>query len=111
MQRTPDRLGVISAGLALILLAGSAGSALASGSVTVVNGTRTAMITLQLKESDGSGWQGNALGGKPLGVQKRTTVYAKACICDIRAIFEDGHRVMRRHVNVCTTPTYVLQDF
>lgn len=111
MQTIHNPIRGISAALALFLVAASTASALAAGTVTVVNGTRTAMITLQLKDTNGFGWQGDVLGGKPLGVQRRITVpYVKACICDIRATFEDGHRVMRRHVNVCSTPTYVVQD-
>jgi len=77
---------------------------------TVVNGTRTAMVSLQIR-SGHSGWEGNLLRDGPVGVGKHKAIYAPSdsCVCDVKATFEDGHRVMRQRVDVCST--FVIRDF
>ena len=78
---------------------------------TIVNGTRTVILSLQTRSAH-SPWQGNVLRG-PLGVQRPTTIYVPpdACICDLKATFEDGHRITRQRVDLCRASTYVLRDF
>jgi hypothetical protein len=89
-----------------------AGKALAGYTIEVVNGTRTVMVSLQVKETNAPAWHFNALRDGPLGVQKRTTIgVPDACVCDLKATFEDGHRVTRPRVNLCRTSTYVVRDF
>lgn len=100
---------ILSPALSISLIAGPA---LASGTIEIVNGTRMAMVSLQLKEANSAGWHANTLRDGPLGVQKQTSVQAPdACICDLKATFEDGHRATRQHVNLCKSPKYVMRDF
>ncbi len=104
------RIGAV----ALIAAAAWAGSERASSDpIVVVNGTRTAMITLQLKPSDARAWQPDLLARGPLGVQKETTFQrpGHVCIYDLKAMFEDGHRVVKQRVNLCKTERYVVSDF
>jgi hypothetical protein len=90
----------------------SAQTALAAGTIEIVNGTRMAMVSLQLKGANASSWHPNVLRDGPLGVQKQTTVPApEACVCDLKATFEDGHRTTRPHINLCRSPKYVMLDF
>jgi hypothetical protein len=98
--------------LSLLLVPGTvclAGTALAA---TIVNGTRTAMVSLQIK-SGHSGWHGNLLDDGPLGVQRHKTIYGPSdgCVYDLKATFEDGHRVMRPRVNLCAPSMVVIRDF
>ncbi len=85
----------------------------AGQSVVVVNGTRTAMIMLQLKESRAPEWQPDLLSRRPLGVQKETVFRRdrNACIFDLKAMFEDGHRITKQRVDLCKAPRYVVADF
>jgi len=78
---------------------------------TIVNGTRTVIISLQTRSAY-SPWR-NVLRDGPVGVQRRTTIYVPpdACVCDLKAIFDDGHRTTRQGVNLCGPSTYVLRDF
>lgn len=82
-------------------------------SVVVVNGTRTAMIMLQLKPSDTRAWRPDLLERRPLGVQKETVFQrsSNTCFYDLKAMFEDGHRVVRQRVDLCKTQRYVVADF
>jgi hypothetical protein len=90
------------------------GAASAGGAVAIVNGSRTAMVSLQLRPSGSGGWQPNVLGTLPLGVQKATRPIAVPtgtnCNFDIVARYEDGHRNARANVNLCGTSRFVLTD-
>jgi hypothetical protein len=109
MHLKPNSFFVRRVCLTLLLVLGTvcpAGTALAG---TIVNGTRTAMVSLQIRNGH-SGWQGNLLRDGPVGVGKHKTIYVSdTCICDVRATFEDGHRVMRQRVDICST--LVIRDF
>jgi hypothetical protein len=95
---------------AIGLLAGT--SASTAKPVSIVNGTRTAMVSLQLRPVDAPIWRPDLLDHKTLGIQKAIPFeVGAACVFDVKARFEDGHRVMKDHVNLCKSPTYLLTDF
>ncbi len=115
MQDRPKRLRVVVLGATLLAFAGAISQVVAQpeGANVIVNGTRMAMIMLQVKDSRAPVWQTDLLERKPLGVQKET-VFSRdrnACVFDLKAVFEDGHRVTKRRVDLCKSPRYVLADF
>jgi hypothetical protein len=112
MQDRSKRLRACALGALLVVATGTAAAQPDDG-VVIVNGTRTAMIMLHIKDSRASGWQTELLGRKPLGVQKETNFRRdrNACVYDLKAMFEDGHRVTKLRVDLCKKPRYVLADF
>ena len=87
-------------------------SAASARPVSVVNGTRTAMVALQVRPSDADAWRPDILNHRPLGIQKQIDFeVGPACFFDVKAMFEDGHRVNKQHVNLCKSTTYLLTDF
>lgn len=102
------RLALVLAGVCL--LAGT--SASTAKPVSIVNGTRTAMVSLQVRPVDAPIWRPDLLDHRTLGIQKEIPVeVGPACVFDVQARFEDGHRVMKERVNLCKSPTYLLTDF
>jgi hypothetical protein len=80
--------------------------------VSIVNGTRTAMVALQIRRADEPEWRPDILNHRPLGIQKQVDFeVGPACFFDVKAMFEDGHRVNKQHVNLCKSTTYLLTDF
>ncbi len=82
--------------------------------VRLVNSTHTAMVALQLKEFRADAWQADLLNHKPLGINKEIVLPLpenSPCFYDIKAMFEDGHRVMKKHVDLCKSPVFKLTDF
>lgn len=112
MQDRPKGLRACMLGAAFIVATGVAVAQPDNGFV-IVNGTRTAMIMLHIKDSRAAVWQTELLGRKPLGVQKETSYRRDrgACVYDLKAMFEDGHRVTKQRVDFCKSPRYVLTDF
>lgn len=112
MQNRPKELRACMLGAVLMLATGAVVAQPDNGFV-IVNGTRTAMIMLQIKDSRVTAWQTELLGRKPLGVQKETSYRRdrSACVYDLKAMFEDGHRVTKQRVDLCKSPRYVLADF
>jgi hypothetical protein len=87
-------------------------SAASARPVSIVNGTRTAMVALQIRPSDAPVWRPDILNHRPLGIQKQVDFeVGPACFFDVKAMFEDGHRVNKQHVNLCKSTTYLLTDF
>lgn len=115
MQDGPKRLRACLLGAALAAATGVVPQAVAepNNGIVIVNGTRTAMIMLHIKDSRAPAWQTEILGRTPLGVQKETSYRRdrNACVYDLKAVFEDGHRVTKQHVDLCKSPRYVLADF
>lgn len=98
------RLARLGLGGALALAAAMAiAQADTSGTVNVVNGTRTAMVSFQVRPSGSDGWQPNVLEHRALGVAKEASVDLPGgtCIYDVLCRFEDGHRQTKMHVNLC----------
>ncbi len=114
MLDRPNKLRAFALGAALLVaMSGSSSATSGDGTTMIVNGTRTAMIMLSVKDSRAEMWQSELLGRKPLGVQKETVFYRdrNACMFDVRAMFEDGHRVTKQRVDFCRSPRYILTDF
>ena len=87
-------------------------SAASARPVSIVNGTRTAMVALQIRRSDEPVWRPDILNHRPLGIQKQIAFeVGPACFFDVKAMFEDGHRINKQHVNLCKSETYLLTDF
>lgn len=89
------------------------GPALA-GQLTVVNGTLTAIVGLQFRPSGTPAWQQDRLAANhlTLGIQKALAIAGpSACVADILVQFEDGHRAVRPHVNVCTSAPVRITEF
>ncbi|MDE1938290.1 MAG: hypothetical protein KGI68_04665 [Alphaproteobacteria bacterium] len=106
--------GIALAGAAIVAAPSFAGPTSTVREVAIVNGTHTAMVELQVKESLAETWQDDMLRHKSLGIQKRTVLALPAkgeCFYDIKAMFEDGHRINKRHINLCKSPIYLLTDF
>ena len=82
--------------------------------ITIVNGTRTAMVALQARPSQTDQWQSDSLNRRTLGIRKQMVILLPAnatCHFDLMAQFEDGHRIVKRHLDLCRSPVYVLTDF
>jgi hypothetical protein len=112
-----DRSPIICAPMLLVALAAIGGAVFLAAPASadpavVVNGTRTAMVNLQIKEAHAQDWTSDVLGRRPLGVQKETTFNRdhNACVFDVKAMFEDGHKITKR-VDLCKSPRFVLADF
>jgi hypothetical protein len=79
--------------------------------VSIVNGTRTAMVSLEIRAADADAWRPDILNHRPLGIQKQIGFQVgPACLFDVKAMFEDGHRIAKR-INLCKSTTYLLTDF
>jgi hypothetical protein len=81
--------------------------------IAIINGTRTAMISLQARQADTPVWQTGLLNHRTLGIQKQvefTVPDRPNCFFEIMAMFEDGHRVAKR-ANLCKSNVYLLTDF
>lgn len=100
--------------LALVAVAATTAPSFAGHTVQIVNGTRTAMVALQARPSRGGPWQVGLLKQRSLGIQKQVEFAMpenKDCFYDLDARFEDGHRISKRHVDLCKSPTFLLTDF
>jgi hypothetical protein len=87
-------------------------SAASARPVSIVNGTRTAMVALQVRPADAPEWRPDILNHRPLGIQKQIGFeVGPACLFDVKAMFEDGHRINKQRVNLCKSTTYLLTDF
>lgn len=119
MARRTKSLGARSVATIVVLAGAALTGMLAPGyagarTVAIVNGTRTAMVSLQTREAKSGAWQVDVLNHRTLGIQKQILVPlspGSACFFDIKAVFEDGHRVTKTHVNLCASASYVLTEF
>lgn len=81
--------------------------------IAIVNGTRTAMVALEARQADSRVWQTDVLNHRMLGIQKQVDFEVPDrpnCFFDLKAMFEDGHRVAKR-ANLCKSNVYLLTDF
>ena len=101
-----------SAGALIVIAVFMSVSATSARPVSIVNGTRTAMVALQIRPSDADFWRPDILNHRPLGIQKQIDFeVGQACFFDVKAMFEDGHRANKQHVDLCKSTTYLLTDF
>ncbi|MEI9989078.1 MAG: hypothetical protein WDM86_03485 [Rhizomicrobium sp.] len=85
-----------------------------SREVTIKNGTRTAIVSLQAKAPGAEAWPLDLLNRRNLGVQKSVTLSLHAtpeCLYDLKVVFEDGHRILKQRVDLCRQPAFLLTDF
>lgn len=105
-------LGLLSA--AALLITVSSAQADGAHNVSIVNSTRNAMVSLQIRPSGTSSWQTDVLGAKPLGVKREVSVGVSGgstCYYDVVSRFEDGHRQTKSHVNLCASSKFEVKDF
>lgn len=80
-------------------------------SVYIVNGTRTAMVSLQVRETSRGEWQ-EILRGTPLGVQRSKSVcLSSGRLYDLRADFIGGLHVEKSNQPLRSRPIYVVTAF
>ncbi len=104
-------LALVAAFLILIGAAVTAGRAGDAQKVTIINGSRSVIIGLQLKPKDGA-WN-EILGRKRLGIRQKTVYELPHGPCahyDIRAVFNDGRSLNKTDQNLCVS-SYLLTDF
>ncbi len=107
-------LALAVAAVAGALAPGYAADLAGARKIGIVNGTRTAMIALRTRESQTGAWQADLLDNGPLGIHKQIDFEIPAhstCFFDLNAMFEDGHRVTKMHVNLCRSPIYLMTNF
>lgn len=109
-----QRFGKVGGGLIFLGLAiSSATSSVEAKTIKIFNPTNYAIVALQAKKPAATEWQPDLLGKTALGVGKLADVEFAAtpdCIYDLRATFDDGHKVEKPKVDVCVTDIYQFTD-
>ncbi len=110
MRRIPTlSVGLIFFGLAM----SSAVSGAEAKTIKIFNPTHYAIVALQAKKPAATEWQPDMLGKTALGVGKLVDVEMATtpdCTYDLRATFDDGHKVEKPKVNICATDVYQFTD-
>src|SRR6185295_2047880 len=80
--------------------------------IKVFNPTPYAMVSLQTKKPTAKEWDSDQLGKTALGVGKVKEVDLDTADChwDLRATFDDGHKVEKKNVNMCNGDVYQFTD-
>ena len=81
--------------------------------ITIVNGTRVAMVSLQAKPSPRPKWSIDLLNRRALGVGRAVLVDlppGQVCQYDFFAMFYDGHKVQKNRVNICKPGPVTITD-
>ncbi len=100
-----------AAAVILLVCATSPATANRANMISLVNTTRTALVSFQLRQSGTSAWEPNALGQHALGVRKKTAINVSGgCIFDVISSFEDGHRKLTPRVDLCGVQEFVVKD-
>jgi len=70
------------------------------------------MVSLQAKKPGAKDWDADMLGKTALGVGKVKEVDLDATDChyDLRATFDDGHKVEKKNVDVCSMQVLPFTD-
>jgi hypothetical protein len=80
--------------------------------IKIFNPTHYAIVSLQAKKPSAKEWEGDLLGKTALGVGKVKEIELDTADChyDLRATFDDGHKVEKKNVDVCATDVYQFTD-
>ena len=109
-----QRLFILAAGLIIGVAASGAVSSAAAKTIKIFNTTHYAVVALQPKKPTDKEWQRDLLGEKALGVGKLADVEfgtTTDCVFDLRATFDDGHKIEKHKVDVCKiTQIYTLTE-
>jgi len=80
--------------------------------IKIFNPTPYAMVSLQTKKPAAKEWDEDKLGKTALGVGKIKEVELDTADChwDLLATFDDGHKVEKKNVDMCTTDVFQFTD-
>ena len=80
----------------------------------VFNPTHYAVTAVQAKKPGAKEWDADVLGKKALGVGKVAQIdiatTGEGCKVDLRITFDDGHKVERQNVDICSTDILQVGD-
>jgi hypothetical protein len=103
---------------AVLAAAGLAGAAYAQSAmhVTILNGTNSAIVAMQVRPSGAQNAQWTAVSpGRPIGIQGTVTFHFSAgnCNFDVQAQFADGRSLNKASQNFCRLhrTTYIIRAF
>ena len=91
----------------------SAVSGTEAKTIKIFNPTHYAIVALQAKKPAATEWQADMLRKTALGVGKLINIELATtpdCIYDLRATFDDGHKVEKPKVDVCKIDVYQFTD-
>jgi len=98
-------LGLLLSSAAMI----ASPSVAAAKTVKIFNTTHYAIVALQSKKSADKDWHPDLLGKIALGVGKFADVDVD-CASDLRATFDDSHKVEKHGADVCKAEIYSFTD-
>jgi hypothetical protein len=80
--------------------------------IKIFNPTPYAIVSLQAKKPAAKDWNDDMLGKTALGVGKIVEVELDTTDChyDLRATFDDGHKVEKSNVDVCVIQVLPFTD-
>jgi hypothetical protein len=103
---------------AVLVAAGLAGAAYAQPAlqITILNGTNSAVVAMQVRPSGAQNVQWTAVSpGRPIGIQGTVTFQFSAANCnfDVQAQFADGRSLNKSNQNFCRQhrATYIIRTF
>ena len=80
--------------------------------IKIFNPTHYAIVALQAKKPAAKDWDADMLGKTALGVGKVTEIDLDTTDChfDLRATFDDGHKVEKKNVDMCAIQVLQFTD-
>ena len=75
----------------------------------ILNASHYGIVALQVKPAGAIAWQADVLNQHTLGVGKSVNVNVGQCDVDVLATFDDGHKALRQHVNLCNGPLQIRE--
>lgn len=105
------KLLLLGAGVALSVAAAANAEA---KTMKVFNPTHYAVTAVQAKKPGAKEWDADVLGKTALGVGKVAQVdiatTGEDCRVDLRITFDDGHKVEKQNVDICSTDVLQVGD-
>lgn len=85
-----------------------------AGKITILNGTRSAIVAIQVRPSGDSKAMWTPINeGRPLGIQRTTNfeLLPNTCDYDVQAVFADGRSMNKVSQPFCRLPngTYIVR--